>query len=443
MSDDIENHIIEKYEILEKKGKGAYGVVWKAKQRRTGKVVALKKVFDAFQNETDSQRTFREVMYLKHLAGYRNIVKLLSVVKSYNKKDLYLVFEYLESDLHSVIRANLLKDLHHRYVIYQILLATRYVHAAGIVHRDLKPANVLLNSDCTVKLADFGLARAVDPSKESVLKSDPRTQESKNGQFNFRKDSKDQSVLKQNADSKKNSLHKKSSSCQFLKHTQPDVNKHSRIDSSTNSKNFFLSKRLKENTPEQKHDEFLAEEYEDCMTEYIATRWYRAPEIILGSNTYSFAVDVWSIGCIYAEMILGAPLFDGKSTYNQIELIFNALALRTNTSNLGITLSHVSQRILQNIGSQSKSLIQGKMKILKDKCPEDGYDFLVRCLSINPHSRITIEEALHHPFVKAFFNKNDLAKVPQQVIKMPTNENIKLGVSAYQKLLFKTLKEQS
>ena len=145
MSDEIESHIVEKYEILEKKGKGAYGVVWKAAQRRTGKIVALKKVFDAFQNETDSQRTFREVMYLKHLAGHRNIVKLLSVVKSYNKKDLYLVFEYLESDLHSVIRANILKDIHQRYIIYQTLLATRYVHAAGIVHRDLKPANILLS----------------------------------------------------------------------------------------------------------------------------------------------------------------------------------------------------------------------------------------------------------------------------------------------------------
>jgi len=441
MSDDIENHIIEKYEILEKKGKGAYGVVWKAKQRKTGKIVALKKVFDAFQNETDSQRTFREVMYLKHLAGHRNVVKLLSVVKSYNKKDLYLVFEYLESDLHSVIRAGLLKDLHHRYVIYQILLATRYVHAAGIVHRDLKPANVLLNSDCTVKLADFGLARAVDPAKEPMVDSDPRARESKNGHFNFRKDSKDINVLKPVTDLKKNSLHKKSSSCQFLKRPQPEVTKHARIDS--NTKNFFISKRQTENAPERKNEELSGEDYEDCMTEYIATRWYRAPEIILGSNTYSFAVDVWSIGCIYAEMILGTPLFDGKSTYNQIELIFNALAFRTNTASLGITLSHVSQRILHNIGSQSKSGIHGKMKILKDKCPVDGYDFLVRCLSINPQNRLTILEALQHPFMKPFLNKIDLEKVPQQAIKMPTNENIKLGVSAYQKLLFKTLKEQS
>ena len=61
------------------------------------------------------------------------------------------------------------------------------------------------------------------------------------------------------------------------------------------------------------------------MTEYIATRWYRAPEILLGSSKYSKAVDMWSIGCIFGEMIVGKPIFPGTSTVNQIERIIELI----------------------------------------------------------------------------------------------------------------------
>ena len=70
--------------------------------------MALKKIFDAFQNATDSQRTFREIMFLQELAGHENIVRLLDVIKAENDKDIYLVFDYMETDLHAVIRANIL-----------------------------------------------------------------------------------------------------------------------------------------------------------------------------------------------------------------------------------------------------------------------------------------------------------------------------------------------
>lgn len=84
MSEDIEPHILRKYEILQKLGKGAYGIVWKAIDKKTKEVVALKKVFDAFQNATDAQRTFREVMFLQELNGHENIVSLMNIIKSEN-----------------------------------------------------------------------------------------------------------------------------------------------------------------------------------------------------------------------------------------------------------------------------------------------------------------------------------------------------------------------
>lgn len=73
MSDEIETHVHEKYQIVEKLGMGAYGIVWKAIRRKTNKVVALKKVFDAFHNKTDAQRTYREVMILQGFRGHPNI----------------------------------------------------------------------------------------------------------------------------------------------------------------------------------------------------------------------------------------------------------------------------------------------------------------------------------------------------------------------------------
>jgi mitogen-activated protein kinase 15 len=113
----------------------AYGIVWKALEKKTKRIVALKKIFDAFQNATDAQRTYREIMFLRELAGHDNIVQLLDVMKADNDRDIYLVFEFLETDLHAVIRANILEDIHKQYILYQMLKALKYMHTAEVLHR--------------------------------------------------------------------------------------------------------------------------------------------------------------------------------------------------------------------------------------------------------------------------------------------------------------------
>ena len=100
MSEEIESHILKRYELIKKQGKGAYGVVYKAMDKKTKELVALKKNFDAFQNATDSQRTYREITLLQELNGHENIIKLLNVIKAENEKDIYLIFEFMETDLH-------------------------------------------------------------------------------------------------------------------------------------------------------------------------------------------------------------------------------------------------------------------------------------------------------------------------------------------------------
>ncbi|KER26806.1 hypothetical protein T265_06018 [Opisthorchis viverrini] len=221
----------------------AYGIVWKALNRKTHEIVALKKIFDAFRNQTDAQRTFREIAYLQEFGNHPNIIKLFSVIRANTDKDIYLVFEYMETDLHNVIkRGNLLKDVHRQFIMYQLLKATAYLHSAEVIHRDQKPSNVLLDSDCFVKLCDFGLAR-------SLTGRDGKT----NGT---------------------------SQSC------IPAV---------------------------------------PALTEYVATRWYRAPEILLACHNYTKGVDMWSLGCILGEMLSGSPLFPGKSTLDQLERIVAGL----------------------------------------------------------------------------------------------------------------------
>ena len=265
MTEEIDKHVLRKYEIVSKLGKGvsnwlvtlvsrwrvskAYGIVWKAIDKKTREVVALKKVFDAFQNATDAQRTFREIMFLQvtyknpvlesspsfqELNNHENIIKLWNVLKADNDRDIYLVFEFMDTDLHAVIRANILEEVHKQYIMYQLLKALKYMHTAGMLHRDMKPSNMLLNSDCLVKVCDFGLARSIAALSNNSV-SNP------------------------------------------------------------------------------------------VLTDYVATRWYRAPEILLGSTKYTKGVDIWSIGCILGEMLGGKPTFPGTSTMNQLDRIIEVV----------------------------------------------------------------------------------------------------------------------
>eukprot|EP00072_Mus_musculus_P046040 XP_006521175.1 PREDICTED: mitogen-activated protein kinase 15 isoform X11 [Mus musculus] len=257
---EVDRHVAQRYLIKRRLGKGAYGIVWKAMDRRTGEVVAIKKIFDAFRDQIDAQRTFREIMLLKEFGGHPNIIRLLDVIPAKNDRDIYLVFESMDTDLNAVIqKGRLLKDIHKRCIFYQLLRATKFIHSGRVIHRDQKPANVLLDSACRVKLCDFGLARSLGDLPEGP-----------GGQ---------------------------------------------------------------------------------ALTEYVATRWYRAPEVLLSSRWYTPGVDMWSLGCILGEMLRGQPLFPGTSTFHQLELILKTIPLPSmeELQDLG---SDYSALILQNLGSR-------------------------------------------------------------------------------------------
>lgn len=87
-------------------------------------------------------------MFLQQLKSHDNIVQLMNVIRAENDKDIYLVFDYMETDLHAVIRAHILEDIHKQYIIYQVLKCLKFIHSGDLLHRDLKPSNILVNSEC-------------------------------------------------------------------------------------------------------------------------------------------------------------------------------------------------------------------------------------------------------------------------------------------------------
>ena len=338
MSEEIESHILKRYELIKKQGKGAYGVVYKAMDKKTKEIVALKKNFDAFQNVTDSKRTYREITLLQELNGHDNIIKLLNVIKAENEKDIYLIFEFMETDLHTVIRSNILEPIHKQFVMYQLLKALKFIHSAGIVHRDLKPSNVLINSDACIKVCDFGLARSV------------------------------------------------------MSLTGKDI----------------------------------------IMTDYVATRWYRAPEVLLGSTKYNSQADMWSVGCIFGELLNGKPMFPGTSTLNQLNKILEITG-KPNKEDILSIQSELAQNMLENINN----IKQKNLKSLFPKATAIELDLLGKLLQFNPNKRINVLEALEHPYVADFHEQYSESEIAcEKPIKLDINDKAKYSVKEYKQKLF-------
>ncbi|GAW82920.1 mitogen-activated protein kinase 1 [Plasmodium gonderi] len=336
--EQVDESVLKKYDIVRKIGKGAYGIVYKAKCKKNKKMVAVKKIFGAFQNSTDAQRTFREIMFLYQLNGHDNIIKLMDVIKAKNDNDIYLVFDYMETDLHEVIRADLLEEIHKKYIIYQLLRALKYIHSGYLLHRDIKPSNILLNSECHIKVGDFGLARSIS--------------------------------------------------------TEVNENK----------------------IP--------------VLTDYVATRWYRAPEILLGSTNYTEGVDMWSLGCIMAELLIGKPLFRGNSTMNQLERIIEITGKPTKKD-----IEDIKSPFAETIISSFVDIKKKKISDIFHKASVESIDLLQKLLQFNPTKRISAENALKHKYVEQFHSIID-EPVCKHIITIPVDDSTKYKVNFYRNIVY-------
>lgn len=292
---------MERYERVSKIGEGTYGVVYKACDRTNGRMLALKQIRLEQEEEGVPSTAIREISLLKEL-NHENIVSLEDVI--HEEKKLYLVFEFLDLDLKKHMDANsqAYRDpLLIKKYLFQMLEGIAYCHSHRILHRDLKPQNLLIDrATNTLKLADFGLARA-----------------------------------------------------------------------------FGIPVRQ--------------------YTHEVITLWYRAPEILLGSKHYSTPVDLWSIGCIFAEMVNQKPLFAGDSEIDELFKIFQVLGTPDEESWPSVTQLPEYNPVFPKWGRQNLAAFVPTLE-------PAGVDLLSRMLEYVPAKRITAKTALQHPYFAGLFS---------------------------------------
>ena len=289
-------------------GAGSYGMVLRARDTTDNSLVAMKRVNkEIFEEVILAKRILREIKLLAHfhddnIVGLRNILTPPDEDFDY----CYIVMDIMETDLKQVLRSGQkLTDAHIRFFIYQALRALRVIHSAGVIHRDITPANILVNTNCDLKICDFGLA------KEEA-----------------------------------------------------------------------------EGTEE--------------MTDYVTMRWYRAPELVMEHRSYSPQIDIWGVGCILAELLGSRPLFQGKDRVNQLDKIIDVLGTPSDEDILSIG-SQAAQKYLKKKSKRERIVLEQKYP---DACPE-SLDLLEKLLVFHPEKRITVAEAMRHPYLQELHDEDD------------------------------------
>jgi len=278
-------------------GEGTYGTVYKVKDRISDNIVALKRLKIAKETEFMSRNFLREITNLK-LLRHDNIVNLLGIAVGKNFESTYLILEFCEYELSSVIdelEPQILQQPQIKNIMHQLFTGVDYIHKNFVFHRDLSPSNILFTSSGILKITDFGLSRKISPGN---------------------------------------------------------------------------------------------------VTPNVGLRWYKAPEILFGSIKYTSTVDIWSCGCILAEMIKRKALFHGNSDSDVIKLIIDFLGTPTESLWPGYSSLPVPQnydlrlqpynRIRSTFQSEASATIA----------------LLQRTLLYNPSSRASAEQCLQHGFFK-------------------------------------------
>ncbi|XP_078171899.1 cyclin-dependent kinase G-2-like [Carex rostrata] len=294
---------VDEFERLNKINEGTYGVVYRARDKKSGEVVALKKVKMEKEKEGFPMTALREINILLSF-HHPSIVDVKEVVVGSTMDSIFMVMEYMEHDLKGVMET--MKQPYSqsevKCLMLQLLEGTMYLHHNWVLHRDLKTSNLLLNNRGELKICDFGLARQ-------------------------------------------------------------------------------YGSPLKPYTP------------------LVVTLWYRAPELLLGAKEYSTAIDMWSVGCIMAELLAKEPLFNGQNEKEQIDKIFKTLG----TPNENIWPGY------KNLPGSKVVFTKQPYNRLREKFPptsfsgrptlsEAGFDLLNKLLTYDPERRISAKEALRHPW---------------------------------------------
>ena len=302
----------KKYDVIGVVGEGAYGIVYKCKNKETGKYVAIKK-FKETEDELVQKTMKRELKMLQQLK-HPNIVEFQESFT--HKGNLFLVFEYCEKNLLEVLEESpdglspkLIKSF-----VYQMCKAIAYMHKNNMIHRDIKPENLLIDENLNLKLCDFGFARKVRLNK--------------------------------------------------------------------NNNNV------------------------DEMTDYVATRWYRSPELLLSGGIYGSDVDYWAVGCIMGELADGNPMFPGENETDQINCIIKIL---------GNLPEELVNMFYKNPIYEGKKLINiSKPETIErrymEKLGPTAIDFMKGLLQLDPKKRLNSETVFKHRYFAPFMKEEEEKK---------------------------------
>ncbi|KAJ1919426.1 hypothetical protein H4219_002018 [Mycoemilia scoparia] len=304
------------YQKLNHIDEGTYGLVFRAKDKHTGDIVALKQLKLGKEATGFPITSLREIHTLL-LAKHPNIVNVKEIVVGDKSSSIFIVMEYVEHDLKVLMQemkssSSSFLQSEIKTIMLQLLSAVAFLHDNWIIHRDLKTSNLLMNNQGKIKVADFGLAR---------------------------------------------------------KYGSPQRN----------------------------------------LTQLVVTLWYRSPELLFGEKEYTTAIDMWSVGCIFAELVSGEPLFPGQGEIDQIGKIFSLVGTPTETTWPGF--NDLPNSNVFNFVRKPGTGLRDKFRTLT----ASGVDLLSQMLICDPKQRITAEEALQHPY----FNESPLPKDPSMLPTWP------------------------
>ncbi|GAU97291.1 hypothetical protein RvY_08614 [Ramazzottius varieornatus] len=349
---------VSEFEKLNRVGEGTYGVVYRARDTKSGEVVALKKMRMETEKSGIPISGLREIMCLFRLS-HPNIVRLHEVVVGRHRlHDIFLVMEYCEQDLATLLdkfgqtgessqhlsgsAPPLFSESQIKCVFQQTLQGVQYMHSHYIIHRDLKVSNLLLTDRGCLKVADFGLAR---PLAEFPSRS-------------------------------------------------PDT-----------------KRRKGDDTTENEHEEA-------SMTPGVVTLWYRSPEILLESPKQTTAVDMWSLGCIFGELLLYKPLLPGKTEIHQLSLIVDLLGNPTEA--LWPGFSDLPRVKSFHIGREQP---YNNLKHTFRWLSPSGLHLLNALFTYDPDKRSTAREALK----SSYFKEHPLPCSPDLMPTFPQIRNLSGG----------------
>ena len=349
------------YKDLKPVGKGSYGIVCSAVNSDVNENVAIKRVSPISTHVIDAKHVLREIRMMRYLGAHENIITLKDLFLREAEDELYIVMELLDSDLHRIIQSKqALSEAHFRFFMHQVLKGLKFLHDHRIIHRDLKPGNLLVTRSCELRITDFGLARARPAGKgpnpdESI--EEPMTEH----------------VVTR----------------WYVAHRpiHPPINPP--IDSSTN---------LPTHPPT-----------------HPPTYRYRPPELMLcPDGLYDYAVDMWSVGCIFAELLGRKPLFPGKNFVHQLTLIFDVIGAPKPTEVAHVKSSQ-AKRFLESVASKKKV----PFATLFPEASADALSLLESLLVFNPSHRLTVDQALAHKYFEPLRNSAQLQAQQQQQASIP------------------------